>query len=88
MAYLDLSRARAALDQQRTALDAAEEAYRVTTDLFRAGRATGTDLIDSETGLLNAKLSEVNARIDLTIASLALRHAAGRDVAPEKTAEN
>jgi outer membrane protein len=87
--YLDLARARAGLVQQRTALDAAEEAYRVTTDLFRAGRATGTDLIAAESGLLDAKLGEVNARIDLTLASIALRHATGRDVvAPSAEAKN
>jgi outer membrane protein TolC len=78
--YLDLSRARTALGQRRIALTAAEEAYRVTTDLFRAGRATGTDLIDSERELLTAKVGEVNARIDLAIASITLRHATGRDV--------
>lgn len=77
--YLDLERARAAFEKQRAALAAAEEAYRVTTDLFRAGRATGTDLIQSEAGLLDAKLGDVNARIDLTIASIALRHATGGD---------
>jgi outer membrane protein len=78
--YLDLSRARTALGQRRIALTAAEEAYRVTTDLFRAGRATGTDLIDSERELLTAKVGEVNARIDLAIAAITLRHATGRDV--------
>lgn len=78
--YLDLSRARTALSQRSIALAAAEEAYRVTTDLFRAGRATGTDLIQSEEELLQAKVGEVNARIDLAIASITLRHATGRDV--------
>jgi outer membrane protein len=77
--FLDLSRARSALDRQRIALAAAEEAYRVTTDLFRAGRATGTDLINSEQDLLTAKVGEVNARIDLAIAAITLRHATGRD---------
>ncbi|HVW26743.1 MAG TPA: TolC family protein [Polyangiaceae bacterium] len=79
-AYQDLARARVSLDKQRVALAAAEEAYRVETDLFRAGRATGTELINSERQLLVAKVGEVNSRIDLTIASLALRHAVGRDV--------
>ncbi len=79
-AYTDLTRARAAYDKQRAALDSAQEAYRVTTDLFRAGRATGTDLIGAETDLLDAKLGDVNARIDLSIAAIELRHATGRDV--------
>ncbi|HEX3594816.1 MAG TPA: TolC family protein, partial [Polyangiaceae bacterium] len=83
---LDLSRARVSLDKQRVALAAAQEAYRVTTDLFRAGRATGTDLIQSEQGLLDAQVGEVNARIDLAIAAIALRHALGRDVGEVKIA--
>lgn len=85
-AYLDLERARAAFDKQRAALAAAEEAYRVTTDLFRAGRATGTDLIESEAGLLDAKFGDVNARIDLTVASIMLRHATGEDRAGQTAA--
>lgn len=79
MAYLDLERARIAFDKQGTALRAAQEAYRVTTDLFRAGRATGTDLIAAEAELLDAQLGDVNSRIDLTIASISLRHATGSD---------
>lgn len=79
-AYQDLARARVSLEKQRVALAAAQEGYRVQTDLFRAGRATGTELIQSEQQLLVAKVGEVNSRIDLTIASLALRHAVGRDV--------
>jgi outer membrane protein TolC len=82
--FLDLSRARSALDRQRIALASAEEAYRVTTDLFRAGRATGTDLINSEQELLIAKVGEVNARIDLAIAAVTLRHATGRDAPDAK----
>jgi outer membrane protein TolC len=78
--YLDVTRSRVAFEKQRVALASAEEAYRVTTDLFRAGRATGTDLIASETDLLNAQLGDVNARIDLTIAAITLRHATGRDI--------
>jgi outer membrane protein TolC len=44
-AYLGMARARAAVEKQQVALAAAEEGYRVTTDLFKAGRATSTDLI-------------------------------------------
>lgn len=88
-AYLDMTRAQAAFETQKTALAAAEEGYRVTTDLFRAGRATSTDLVLSEGELLEAKIGDVNARIDLTIATIALRHATARDLAPApKTAAN
>ena len=86
--YLDLTRARSSLDRQRIALASAEEAYRVTTDLFKAGRATSTDLVNSEQELLSAKVGEVNARIDLAIAALTLRHALGRDVDNKAVASN
>jgi outer membrane protein TolC len=79
-AYLDVTRAQAAFQQQKVALAAAEEGYRVTTDLFKAGRATSTDLVLSEGELLDAKLGDVNARIDLTLATIALRHATARDL--------
>jgi outer membrane protein TolC len=79
-AYLDLNRARAGLETQRAALEAAREAYRVTTDLFRAGRATGTDVIEAQRVLLDAAVGDVDARIDLTIAAINLNHATGRDI--------
>jgi outer membrane protein TolC len=88
VSFLDLSRARAGLQQQSIALEAAEEAYRVTVELFRAGRATSTDLIESESGLLDAKLGNVNARIDLALAAIALRHATARDVGAAPGARN
>jgi outer membrane protein len=87
-AYLDVNRARAAFEQQKVALAAAEEGYRVTTDLFKAGRATSTDLVLSEGELLDAKLGDVNARIDLTLATIALRHATARDLTTSKAAQN
>jgi outer membrane protein TolC len=79
-AWLDLGRTRENFGHQQVALAAAEEAYRVTTELFRAGRATGTDLIESENQLLFAKLGEIETRINLVVASINLRHATGRDI--------
>jgi outer membrane protein TolC len=79
-AHLDVSNALAALNTSDTALRAAGEAYRVTTDLFRAGRATTTDLIEAESELLAARLTATDARIDLNIAMLRLHHASGADV--------
>jgi len=88
-ASLAMTRARDALTKQQTALAAAEEGYRVTTDLFRAGRATSTELIESESQLLVAKLGDVDARIDLAIAAIELRHAIGRDITDaNRTAQN
>jgi outer membrane protein TolC len=82
--WLDLARTRENFGHQQVALAAAEEAYRVTTELFRAGRATGTDLIESENQLLLAKLGEIETRINLVVASINLRHATGRDIPAQK----
>lgn len=78
-AQLDVVKASAALAAGEISVRAAEEAYRVATDLFRVGRGTTSDMIDAETDLINAKAGIVNARIDLTIASLRLNYALGRE---------
>ena len=74
--------AQAALHTSDTTVRAAEEAYRVTSDRFRVGRATTTDMVTAETDLLGAKQSQINARIDSAIAGLRLQHALGRNARP------
>jgi outer membrane protein TolC len=44
------------------------------------GRATTTDLMEAESELVAASLQEVNAMLDLRIASVRLQHATGRDI--------
>lgn len=78
-AQMAVTNAHAALAAGATSIGAAEESYRVTTDLFRVGRATTSDLIDAESDLLNARLAIFNARVDLTTAVIRLDHAVGRD---------
>lgn len=78
--YLDRDKARVAIQTTARQVQAAEEAYRVATDLYRVGRATTTELIDAESDLLSARLKALNARIDLKVADTQLRHAVGSDV--------
>jgi outer membrane protein TolC len=59
-------------------LAAAEEAYRVRREQFRAGRATSVELIDAETNLTRARLEAVDARVDARIARVQLLRATGR----------
>jgi outer membrane protein TolC len=68
-----------AIDSTANSLAAAEEAYRVRRALFRADRATSTELTDQENALTRARFESVNARIDLRIARVRLAHATGRD---------
>lgn len=77
--FLMLRRARLAVDTSRRALEAAQEAYRVATDLYRVGRATTTELIEAEGDLLNARLAELDARIEVRLSEERLRHSSGRD---------
>lgn len=79
--YLSRAKSQGALESSRRGVAAGEEAYRVAVDLYRVGKATTTEVIEAETDLLGARLTEVNARIELRIAEVRLRHAVGRDVA-------
>jgi outer membrane protein TolC len=67
-----------AVETAARGLTAAEESYRVHAELFRFGRATTVQLTDAETELLSARLSSVNARVDLHAARVRLDHALGR----------
>ena len=60
-------------------LASAEEAYRVRRELFRAGRATSSELTDAETTVLKAGFDLINARVDIRVARENLAHALGRD---------
>ena len=78
-AYNALREAQVGKDTTERQLVAAEESYRVRRELFRAGRATSSELTDAETALIKAGFDAVNARIDLRVARENLDHALGRD---------
>ncbi len=60
-------------------LTAAEEGYRVRKELLNAERATAVELVDAETELTRARITALNARVDLRIARAQLDHAVGND---------
>jgi len=60
-------------------LAASEEGYRVRRALLAAERATAVELIDAETDLTRARITALNARIDLRVALAQLAHALGND---------
>ena len=76
-AYLARERAFAALGAARKARESSEAAYRATSALFRVGKATATELVVAEAGRVNARLEDVNARVDLRVAETRLRYALG-----------
>ncbi|HLL22970.1 MAG TPA: TolC family protein [Kofleriaceae bacterium] len=71
--------AQRALATSKKGLDAAEESYRVRQALLAAQRATAVELVDAETELTRARITALNARIDLRIAVAELQHAIGAD---------
>lgn len=75
----DVRETQMAMETTSRALAAAEEAYRVRTALFRAGRATATELSDAETDLTRARFENMNARVDSRIARVRFIHATGQD---------
>ena len=68
-----------ALSTSQKGLTAAEEGYRVRKELLNAERATAVELVDAETDLTRARISAVNARVDLRVAITQLNHALGED---------
>lgn len=72
-----LRAATSAIDVAKTALASAEEAYRVTSELVKAGSGTTTDLLDSQSALTQSKLNLVRSRYQQAQARVQLRRAMG-----------
>jgi outer membrane protein len=68
---------RSAVEVAQTTIDSAEEAYRVTDALVKAGSATTTDLLDAQSALTQARLNLVRAKYEYGIARVALTRATG-----------
>src|ERR1700733_1610764 len=71
----DLSQARASaavVDVARETITSAEEAYRVTQALLKAGSATTTDLLDAEAALTQARLNLTRAQYEQAVAQVTL----------------
>jgi outer membrane protein TolC len=66
-----------AVEVAQAAIQSAEEAYRVTDALVKAGSATTTDLLDAQSALTTSRLNLVRARYDLAIARVSLNRAVG-----------
>ncbi|HXT97348.1 MAG TPA: TolC family protein [Polyangia bacterium] len=69
--------ARGAVDTAEKAVASAEEAYRVTDAALKAGAATTTDLLESESALTQARLNLTRAEYDLVLSDVAMAHATG-----------
>jgi outer membrane protein TolC len=70
--------ARSAIGTSQTALRAAEESYRVRRALFQNGRATSTELVDTELDLNRARLTALTVRLQYRVSRARLEYAIGR----------
>jgi len=69
--------ARGAVQAAEAAIASAEEAFRVTQAQVKAGSATTTDLLESESALTQARLNLTRAQYELALAHVALARATG-----------
>jgi outer membrane protein len=69
--------ARGAVGSAEKAVSSAEEAYRVTDAALKAGTATTTDLLESQSALSQARLNLTRARYELVLSDVALARASG-----------
>lgn len=73
-----LRAATAAIEVAKTALQSAEEAWRVTSETVQAGSGTTTDLLDAQSALTQARLNLVRSRYQRALAHVQLEKAMGR----------
>jgi outer membrane protein TolC len=79
-AYQAVVEADLAIETSARQLEAAQESYRVTKDLYNSGRVNGTTLTDIENVLAQARFDSADARVQARTARVRLEHATGRDL--------
>lgn len=75
--YLNLSRSRERIAVAEQGVSQAEENFRVTSERFKQGLGTNTDLLDAEVALLQAKTNLTQALVDFGLAEASLERAIG-----------
>jgi outer membrane protein TolC len=76
--YLNFKQAKDKIAVAQTAVNDAEESYRISDQKFKVGLVTNTDLMDAEIALLQTKLSYTQALTGLEIARVSLERAIGQ----------
>jgi len=79
-AYTDARRSVAELEAAKRGAEASQAAYDTEVELFKVGKATTTELIESEAELVNALLKLISAHIDTRIAETKIARATGHDM--------
>jgi outer membrane protein TolC len=60
-------------------MEQAQESYRMTSEKFKNGLLSNTDLLDAETALLQARLTHTQAVVECTLAVARLKKAVGEN---------
>ncbi len=76
--YLNISRAVKKIEVSKESVEQAKENLRVTNEKFKAGTAINSDLLDSETSLLQAEINYYTALSDYKIAYAKLQFSIGK----------
>jgi outer membrane protein TolC len=76
--YLNLSKANKKIDIAKLIVSQAEENMRVTSQKFRNGLATSSDLIDAEAALISAKTNLTTSLVDYELSKAKLEKSLGK----------
>ena len=76
--FLNLTRSIKKIDISKETVEQAKENRRVTNEKFKAGTAINSDLLDSETSLLQAEINYYTALSDYKIAYAKLQYSIGK----------
>lgn len=75
--YFKMMEAKERIQAASLGLQQAEENYRITAEKFKRGASSNTDLLDAEMALLQARLNETQALVDITLQTYRLKRSMG-----------
>jgi len=77
--YLMLLQSKEKVSVAEVGVQQADENYRITKNKFTSGTATNTDLLDAEVSLLQAKVNHTSSLVDFELAQARIMKAVGRE---------
>jgi outer membrane protein len=77
--YLMLLQSKEKVSVAEKGVEQADENYRITKNKFTSGTATNTDLLDAEVSLLQAKVNHTSSLVDFELAQARIMKAVGRE---------
>jgi outer membrane protein len=76
--FLSFNQSKRKIDISKLAVEQAEESMKVTSDKFKNGLAQSSDVVDSETALINARTNYTNSIVDFELAKARLDKSIGQ----------